>query len=546
MKKNVLLLIILCLALMGSHAANLPYATNRILVKFKEVVTFPQQTNTSLFQTGIAAIDVLNKKYACTSFEKIGKGPKQANNPVYLIHFAADVNINEVTAQYLATGYFQYTEPDYKGEAGGIIPNDQYFFRQWSLVNTGTFSQFPGTIADADIDMDDAWTITQGDATTVITIIDSGVRLVHPEVAGRIWTNTAEIAGNLIDDDNNGYIDDVQGYDFANSDNDPSDDVGHGTNITGIVAANANNSIGYAGINWNCKVMELKALDVNNSGYYSWWTDAIYYAVDNGTNIINMSMGGSSNSTTMEAAVDYAFNNNVTVTVCMMNFNNNVDYFPAAFTNVIATGSTDPDDDRSAPFSWSTTSGSNYGNHIDVCAPGNYIYGLSHLSNVGYSTYWSGTSMAAPHVAGLASLMLAVDNTLTPTQIKSIIQATAQDLVGDPTEDTPGWDQYHGWGRINAYTALLQTVSIKEALQKNSFSIFPNPANNMVSITTKETLNNATIKITDVAGKTVLLINHTTPSSGFTIPVSGLSNGIYFVQLSGNNKSSAQKLVIKK
>lgn len=546
MKKHLLLILLIVLPFVKANA-NANYATTRIIIKFKQVVQFPNQDNNqNYFVTGINGIDALNEKYNCIRFEKLGKGKKQINNPLYVIHFKSDINIEEAVNNYQLTGELEYAEPDYKGEGGGVIPNDQYFFRQWSLVNTGTFSLFPGTIADSDIDMDDAWMITQGDATTVITIIDSGMRLQHPEVAGRIWTNTGEIAGNLIDDDGNGYIDDVEGYDWAYSDNDPTDDVGHGTNITGIVAANANNSIGYAGINWNCKVMELKALDVNNSGYYSWWTDAIYYAVDNGTNIINMSMGGSSNSTTMEAAIDYAFNNNVTVTVCMMNFNNNVDYYPAAFTNVIATGSTDPDDDRSVPFSWSTTSGSNYGNHIDVCAPGNYIYGLSHTSNTAYGVYWSGTSMAAPHVAGLASLMLAVDNTLTPSQIKNIIESTAQDLVGAPLEDTPGWDQYHGWGRINANASLQLVVSVKEATIKNAFSIFPNPAKNIVNISVKEILNDATIKITDVTGKTVLLINNTNASSRFTIPVSGLSGGIYFVQLLSNNKSSTQKLIIKK
>lgn len=542
MKKLLLLIFVSTLLF---YNANANHSLNRIIVKFNHTVQFPnQEGNQPYFVTGINSIDLLNKKFECLQFEKLGKGKKQINNPLYVLHFKNDVNIQQAINQYQLTGQLQYAEPDFKGEAGGVIPNDQYFFRQWSLTNTGTFSLFPGTIADSDVDMDEAWAITQGDATTVITIIDSGVRLIHPEVAGRIWTNTAEIAGNLIDDDNNGYVDDVNGYDFANVDNDPTDDVGHGTNITGIVAANANNSVGYAGINWNCKVMELKALDASNNGYYSWWTDAIYYAVDNGTNIINMSMGGSSNSTTLEAAIDYAFNNNVTVTVCMMNFNNNVDYYPAAFTNVIATGSTDPDDDRSVPFPWSATSGSNYGNHIDVCAPGNYIYGLSHASSTAYGTYWSGTSMAAPHVAGLASLMLAVDNTLTPSLIKSIIESTAQDLVGDPSEDTPGWDQYHGWGRINAYAALQQTVSVKNAQQKNTFSIFPNPANSTVNISTKEILNDASIQVSDVTGKTVLTINKLAPSSHFSIPVVNLTKGVYFVQLQSNNKSSTQKLII--
>lgn len=544
MKKVVLLVACLAFSFLNSYG-NANYSLTRIIVKFKQVVAFPvQENNQAYFKTGIASIDNLNSKYESRQFEKLGKGIKQKNNPLYVIHFNKEVNIDEAILEYYQTGELEYAEPDYKGEGGATIPNDQHFNRQWSALNNGTF-QFGTPVIDADIDLDLAWNISQGDATTVVTIIDSGMRLQHPEVAGRVWNNTAEVAGNLLDDDNNGYIDDVNGYDWAYSDNDPTDDTGHGTNITGIIAANANNNIGYAGINWNCKVMELKAIDVNNSGYYSWWTDAIYYAVDNGAHIINMSMGGPSNSTTMEAAIDYAFNNNVTVTVCMMNFNNNVSYYPAAFTNVIATGSTDPDDDRSVPFPWSTTSGSNYGTHIDISAPGNYIYGLSHNSDTQFNTYWSGTSMAAPHVAGLASLMLAIDNTLTPTQIKSIIESTAEDQVGAPSEDVAGWDQYHGHGRINANDALQLLVSIKEAESNNGFSVYPNPAYDFVNIVSKEILNDASINIVDAAGKIVSTFNNLPASSQFRIPVTGLSKGFYLIQLSGKDKTLTQKLFIQ-
>jgi subtilisin family serine protease len=146
----------------------------------------------------------------------------------------------------------------------------------------------------------------------------------------------------------------------------------------------------------------------------------------------------------------------------MMNFNNSVSYYPAryslSYSNVVAVGSTNPDDSRTAPFFWSATSGSNYGTHINVVAPGNFIYGLNHLSNTDSNSYWGGTSQATPLVAGIASLMLAQNPSLTPLQLRTILQNTSQDQVGDAAEDAVGFDQYMGYGRVNAFAALQATT----------------------------------------------------------------------------------------
>ena len=232
------------------------------------------------------------------------------------------------------------------------IPNDTYFSRQYGLYNDGTFSLSSAT-NDADIDMDLGWDIEQGDQSIIVAVLDSGIKLDHPEFSGRLWTNPNETL-NGIDDDNNGYIDDINGWDFANNDNTPTDDHGHGTNVTGIIGANSNNNLGYSGVDRNCKLMIGKILDENNSGYYSWWTDGIYYAVDNGAKVINMSVGGSGFSSSMKDAIDYAYNNGVTVIACMMNENNNTTFYPAGYQNTIAVGATNPNDERSAPFFWST------------------------------------------------------------------------------------------------------------------------------------------------------------------------------------------------
>jgi len=151
----------------------------------------------------------------------------------------------------------------------------------------------------------------------------------------------------------------------------------------------------------------------------------------------------------------------------MMNNNNNVSFYPARYSlnysNVVAVGSTNPDDSRTAPFFWSATSGSNYGTHINVVAPGNYIYGLSHTSNTDSTSFWGGTSQATPLVAGIASLLFAQNPSLTPSQVRTILQNTAVDEVGNSSEDTPGFDQYMGYGRVNAFEALqLATLNTAE------------------------------------------------------------------------------------
>ncbi|QQR86650.1 MAG: S8 family serine peptidase [Flavobacteriales bacterium] len=373
-----------------------------------------------------------------------------------LLRYSTAIDPDKAIAQYMATGEVQFAEPNYLAQGSApppITPNDPHHYpRQWSHFNDGTFN---GTSEnDADIDMREAWEITTGSVGVVAAILDSGFKLDHPDVAGRIWNNSDEIPGNGIDDDGNGRIDDHQGWDFVNNDNSPMDDHGHGTNVAGLLGATGNNGIGYAGVDWNCKLMICKVLNSSNSATSANMTAAFYYAVDNGADVVNMSIGGSGFSAAMQTAINYAYANDVVIVACMMNFNNAVTYYPAGYSNVIAVGATDTNDERVAPFFWDPTSGSNFGTHIDLVAPGNYMYGLNYSSNTNYNSYWGGTSQASPIVCGVAGLIKALDPTLGADSIRSILMATADDQVGDPAEDTPGWDQYHGAGRLNAYAAL--------------------------------------------------------------------------------------------
>lgn len=438
------------------------YALNRIIVKFKEEnyknIVF---NNQNPLQSNYSILNQLNLKFSSSAFKKLSNIPN-INIP-HLIEFSKQQNIEQVINEYKATNLFEYAEPDYIGTGSGerlsplITPNDTYFYNQWGLKNSGSLSFFSGAIVGADINASKAWDITTGSNQTIIAIIDSGLRLTHPELSGRIWTNPVEIQGNGIDDDGNGYIDDYSGgWDFVNNDNNSTDDHGHGTNVTSIIGMNSNNNNGLAGVNWQCKLMPLKALNSSNSGFYSWWISAMYYAVNKGAKAINMSVGGSSYSSGMQDAVNYAIANNTLIIASMMNNNNNTPFYPAALANILAVGSIDPDNKRTAPFFWG--GGSSYGNHISVCAPGNYIYGLNAFNDTNFGSYWGGTSQAAPHVTGLVSLIQAMKPNRTPSEIRSIIERTAVDLIGRNTEDVAGFDQYHGWGRIDAWKALLENI----------------------------------------------------------------------------------------
>ncbi len=332
----------------------------------------------------------------------------------------------ETIARLLARGDVEFATLNYIVQAFET-PNDPGFGSQWGMTK---------------IEAPSAWNISHGSTAITIAVIDTGVDLDHPDLASKLWVNADEIPANGLDDDFNGYVDDVNGYDFYNFDAFPDDGNSHGSHVAGIAAAATNNGVGVAGVSWGAKIMALKALSDGGNGSTADLAEAVYYAVDNGAKVINMSLGipwtsWPCNYPDIETAFTYAVNHNVLLAVAAGNDGKYGVSCPGAYDQALAVGSTDSSDNRS--------SFSNYGPRLDIAAPGSNIY-----STWSFGTYGtkSGTSMATPHVAGLAALVWGMDPTMTAAQVRQIIESTADDL------GSAGWDIYFGYGRINAFAAL--------------------------------------------------------------------------------------------
>ena len=469
------------------------YSGSKIFVKTKSDLRISEATGKIMLETGIESLDRKISRYNVKEIRKVfnlnNGNPqlyeKYGMSRIYLFRLddASENNIENITEAFGSDSEVEFCEPVYIGISAGVKervkkqgsdsiylkkePNDEMFYKQWYLSNNGSLDPSGGGYAKvgADIKMLKAWQIETGSEDVIVAILDSGIKDDNPDFKDRIWINTGEIPGNGIDDDYNGYTDDIKGWDFAYDDRRPEDGFGHGTNIATVIGAATDNGIGFAGINTKCRLMNCKNLDADNTGEYSWWAESIKYAVDNGAEIINMSEGGDDFSKVLELAVKYAMDSDVFVCAAMMNKGDGRDYYPASTPGVFAVGATDTDDSRCRKFSWG--GGSCWGKHISVVAPGNRIYGLDYENDFNYDVYWSGTSQSTAIVSAIASLLYTQDNSRSSGDIKKIIRLSAKDLVGDSREDTPGWDKYYGYGRVDCYSALtFENPELKDLIDK--------------------------------------------------------------------------------
>lgn len=305
-----------------------------------------------------------------------------------------------------------YAEPNYL-LLPNRIPNDPFYQRyQWNLPMIG---------------MERGWEISRGSNQVIVAVVDTGVDLRHPDFRNQL----------------------VTGYNVLNGSNRPFDDNGHGTHVAGIIAARTNNQNGIAGMNWNSKLMAVKAIGADGSGTAFDIAEGIRWAVDHGARVINLSVGNYTPSAALREACKYAYSKNVILVAASGNDNTDQPSYPAAYPEVLSVAAVDHQKHR-AEFS-------NFGPYVDVAAPGVDI-----ASTYIYSDYaaLSGTSMACPHVVGLAALLVSKAPNLNNKDVMNIIQSTATDL------GPPGKDSYFGYGLINARAALEKAAQMVKNSEK--------------------------------------------------------------------------------
>jgi len=355
---------------------------------------------------------------------------------IYTLIFTDTARTEQLINSLQQLPYIEYAErvPLYKAY---LTPNDLHP-NQWYFST---------------IQAESAWDISTGSASVVIAVVDDAVRITHEDLAANVWINPGEIPGNSIDDDNNGYIDDINGWDAADNDNDPNpvsptnSSFTHGTHCSGIAAAATDNSTGIASISYNVKVMAVKTAKTGN-GLLAYAYQGVSYAIAAGADIISMSWGSGSYSTTYQMLFDYANSQGIVLVAAAGNSNSSSPHYPASYNYVISVGATDSNDER-ASFS-------NYGSTIDVMAPGQSIWSTLAGSNSSYG-YLNGTSMACPLVSGLAALMLSHDPSLSPEDLENCLKSGCDNIDAQ----NPSYIGQLGAGRINAYNTLLCLGAIK-------------------------------------------------------------------------------------
>jgi subtilisin family serine protease len=383
------------------------------------------------------------------------------NERIYKVTYPASVNILEMLKLTQGMPSVDLVELNYSFHAS-YVPNDTFYVEEWNLDKIGAPK---------------AWDIVQGGSENiVVAVLDTGVDIDHPDLKNNIWVNSREIQGNGVDDDKNGYIDDYQGWDFIRNTSDPrpkfdesyvSGAIHHGTIVSGIIAATANNHQGLAGLAWNAKIMPLRVLNSQGSGSIDAVIRAVNYAKNNGAKIINLSFVGTNRSELLAQALKDAWRSGVVIVAAAGNEasgqTENLDAVPSypicldandPDNYIIGVGATDPLDHK-ASFS-------NYGSGcLDIMAPGSRVYGLlarntslPDYQNY-YGGYWSGTSVAVPLVSATAALLKSLNPFSSSQQVRDAILSKTDniDLLN------PEFSGELGKGRLNTYKAVNYVYS---------------------------------------------------------------------------------------
>ncbi|MFZ0033988.1 MAG: S8 family serine peptidase [Sedimentisphaerales bacterium] len=437
MKRQILIssLILLFVAAFAM-ADDLSYKAGALIVRFADPAASTQTKN-----------NILNSAFGCSGSPVVKEYSIVPG--LTLVKLPAGMTVEQGRVSLAQSSAILYAEPDYKRELYGV-PNDTRFGELWGMNNTGQSGGTP----DADIDAPEAWNISTGSSSVVVAVTDTGVDYTHPDLTANMWVNPGEIPGNGIDDDGDGFIDDVYGCDTGSNDGNPMDnsaEAGHGTHVSGTIGAVGNNARGVAGVCWNVKIMAVKIADANGVLYDSAIIGGIQYAINKNAKVINASWGGYGYSQAEYDVISAARGAGILFVAAAGNNGGNNDsmpLYPASFNldNIIAVMATTNTDGRAFYSSYGLTS-------VDLGAPGGAGYGgsgdiLSTLPGGGYG-FMAGTSMATPHVAGACALLLSIDPSLTYTDVKQTLLDKS-----DPLPSLTGLCV--SGGRLNLYKAAYE------------------------------------------------------------------------------------------
>ena len=407
------------------------FVPERLILKLDSVAAIQlalvegQTPNWQAFESLLPAGSVKSARKMFTD----GRAAKQlslsALDGIYLVQLVPGSDVKKAVKTLSANAAVEWVEPDYLAFAAATTPDDPLFASQWGLTQIGA---------------QEAWDIQTGAASVSIAMIDSGVDFSHPDLAGKFWTNPGEIAGNGQDDDNNGYIDDVRGWDFVNGDNDPGDDNGHGTQTAGVAGAATDNGSGIAGVCWGCSLMPVKVMQAGGVANYSDIATGVIYAAKKGARVINISLGGYSESSVLHAAIQAATDTYGAIVVAGAgNDNQSTPFYPAAYEQVLGVAATGPGD--------VLTGISNFGDWVDVAAPGANIQTTFLGGDYGAV---DGSSLSTAFVSGLAGLLCSEHSDWSAGMVRAQIIHTADDI----DSLNPGFEDQLGSGRVNANQAL--------------------------------------------------------------------------------------------
>ena len=482
-------------------------------------------------------------------------GPRSGSDTpplVRLVSTRPDFDPLRAARDLEASGLFVAAAPNLELELLSTLPNDPDLAKQWHISDA----------SGAGIDLPLAWDVTQGSASVLIGILDTGVDMGHPDLADRIWANPGESPGNFIDDDHNGWTDDVRGWDVGSNDNDPTpswfgglfEDLGyHGTLVAGAACASTNNAVGVAGADWNARIVPIKLQD--NDGYLTLnaFSAGLQYAWKNHLDVVNVSFGAANDfyRTFFQALVDSCRVNGVVVVAAAGNDGTSVRYFPAACDSVLSVAATDRRNQR-APFS-------EWGDWVDVAAPGDSVWGplqraytadassqaryMSHHGWDGVRPYFygSGTSFSAPIVAAVCAMVIARWPGLTPLEVQQRIIDTGETVVYD-----------HPIGRkVNAWHAVFDPLGDAPTPSPGALrlSCAPTPFRDVATMTfTTPGAHPIDVEIHDVRGAAVTSVRLPAATRSWTWD--GLDGsyasapaGIYFVRARSGAEMSVARIV---